>query len=270
MAIRTVEDKNGNIILNPEQDIRKEQSAKGDKIQVISPQNAFVMTKLLEQTVNNGGTLAGQSWKFDYKTPAGKSYSMPAAGKTGTTQNWADAWTCGFTPYYAAAFWFGFDKPGQSLGLNITGSTLAGFAWGDFFREIHRDLPSKEFPKPLTGVIKATVCYDSGQILTDNCEKKTTQWFLEGTQPTEICTIHSSQTNSIIGIARLEREMNRSGQRWTVDFDSSPLKLDLDFLSGKSSGSSNNYSEYDSDLDSDDDNSYISTEKDYDYNYLFE
>ena len=271
MAIRTVEDKNGNVILNPEQDIRKEQASKGDRIQVISPQNAFVMTKLLEQTVNNGGTLAGQSWKFDYKTAAGKRYSMPAAGKTGTTQNWADAWTCGFTPYYAAAFWFGFDKPGQSLGLNITGSTLAGFAWGDFFREIHMDLPPKEFPQPLTGVIKATVCYDSGQILTDNCEKRTTQWFLEGTQPTEICSIHSSQSNSIIGIARLEREMNRSGQRWTVDFDSSPLKLDLDFLSGKKSNShSDNYNDYDSDLESDDDNSYISTGKDYDYNYLFE
>ena len=61
MAIRTVEDKNGNIILNPELDIRKEQSAKGDAIQVISPQTSYVMIKLLEQTVNNGGTLQALS-----------------------------------------------------------------------------------------------------------------------------------------------------------------------------------------------------------------
>ena len=67
MAIRTVEDKNGNVILNPELDIRKEQAAKGEKIQVISPQTAFVMTKLLEQTVNNGGTLAAQAWHFNYR-----------------------------------------------------------------------------------------------------------------------------------------------------------------------------------------------------------
>lgn len=120
MAIRTVEDKNGNVILNPELDIRKEQAAKGEKIQVISPQTAFVMTKLLEQTVNNGGTLAAQAWHFNYRDENKNRYTMPAAGKTGTTQNWADAWTCGFTPYYAAAFWFGFDKPGQSLGLNLS------------------------------------------------------------------------------------------------------------------------------------------------------
>ena len=134
MAIRTVEDKNGNVILNPELDIRKEQAAKGEKIQVISPQTAFVMTKLLEQTVNNGGTLAAQAWHFNYRDENKNRYTMPAAGKTGTTQNWADAWTCGFTPYYAAAFWFGFDKPGQSLGLNITGATLAGYAWGEYYR----------------------------------------------------------------------------------------------------------------------------------------
>ena len=97
MAIRTVEDKNGNVILNPELDIRKEQAAKGEKIQVISPQTAFVMTKLLEQTVNNGGTLAAQAWHFNYRDENKNRYTMPAAGKTGTTQNWADAWTCGFT-----------------------------------------------------------------------------------------------------------------------------------------------------------------------------
>lgn len=271
MAVRTVEDKNGNIILNPEQDIRKEQSQKGDKIQVISPQTAFVMTKLLEQTVNGGGTLAAQSWKFNYKTESGKKYTMPAAGKTGTTQNWADAWTCGFTPYYAAAFWFGFDRPGQSLGLNITGSTLAGYAWGDFFREIHKDLSVKEFPQPLTGVIKATVCATSGELPTDNCETKTTQWFLEGTQPTEICKIHSNQSNSILSISRLEKEMNRSGQRWTVKYDNSPLKLNLDFLS-KDYTPLSNIDDYDSNnyLESEMKNSYISTEEDYDYNYLFE
>ena len=231
MAIRTVEDKNGNVILTPELDIRKEQTAKGDKIQVISPQTAFVMTKLLEQTVNGGGTLAGQKGKFEYKAANGRSYRMPAAGKTGTTQNWADAWTCGFTPYYAAAFWFGFDKPGQSLGLNITGSTLAGYAWGDFMGGINRDLPSKDWDKPLEGVIEATVCSTSGQILTEACgDHKTTQWFLAGTVPTELCPVHSNTTNSAIAIARLEREMYQSGQRRTLTFDTAPLSLNLDFL----------------------------------------
>ena len=279
MAIRTVEDKNGNVILNPELDIRKEQLAKGEKIQVISPQNAYVMSKLLEQTVNNGGTLGGQKWKFEYKTEDKKTYKIAAAGKTGTTQNWADAWTCGFTPYYAAAFWFGFDKPGQSLGLNITGSTLAGYAWGDYFREIHRGMLGKEFQKPLTGVFEATVCSVSGQILTEGCgDHKTTQTFLQGTQPTEICSVHSAQNNTFLSISRLEKEMYKSGVRTNLNFDSTPLSLDLDFLNATS------LEDFEQKLDTsefmnddlgdefidEDENSIDNSNKVYDYNYLME
>jgi penicillin-binding protein 1A len=272
MAIRTVEDKNGNVILTPELDIRKEQAAKGDKIQVISEQTAFVMTKLLEQTVNGGGTLAGQKGKFEYKASNGKSYRMPAAGKTGTTQNWADAWTCGFTPYYAAAFWFGFDKPGQSLGLNITGSTLAGYAWGDFMGEINSDLPSKEWNKPLEGVIEATVCSVSGQLLTDNCgDHKTTQWFLSGTVPTEFCTIHSNTTNSSIAIARLEKEMYQSGQRRTVTYDTTPLVLNLDFLKdGYDFGDEESQFDYGDDDNDNHSGPHNTSYEDIDYNYLME
>lgn len=277
MAIRTVEDKNGNVILNPELDIRKEQSAKGDAIQVISPQTAYVMTKLLEQTVNNGGTLGAQKWKFDYKTESGKSYHMPAAGKTGTTQNWADAWTCGFTPYYAAAFWFGFDKPGQSLGLNITGATLAGYAWGDYFREIHRDLPSKEFNRPLEGVIECTVCSESGMILTDACgDHKTTQWFLEGTQPTEMCPIHSNTSGSTISISRLEKEMYKSGYRLTGTVDTTPLSINLDFLNDNYVAPRTHVYSYDdeettvSEITGTKAKKPVAKQKEYDYNYLME
>ena len=261
MAIRTVEDKNGNVILNPELDIRKEQVAKGEKIQVISPQTSFVMIKLLEQTVNNGGTLAAQKWHFDYRDANGNRYTMPAGGKTGTTQNWADAWTCGITPYYAAAFWFGFDKPGQSLGLNITGATLAGFAWGEYFDKIHADLPLKNWIKPLEGVIECTVCADSGMILTESCEHSTTQWYLEGTQPTEICPIHSSTSNSVISIIRLEKEMYKSGQRMSFDFDTTPLSFDL---------SAPLASEYDSEEEEEEEEETVDSTSKYDYSFLME
>lgn len=261
MAIRTVEDKNGNVILNPELDIRKEQAAKGDKIQVISPQTSFVMIKLLEQTVNNGGTLHAQKWHFDYRDANGKRYTMPAGGKTGTTQNWADAWACGITPYYAAAFWFGFDKPGQSLGLNITGATLAGFAWGEYFDKVHADLPFKNWIKPLEGVIECTVCADSGMILTESCEHSTTQWYLEGTQPTEICPIHSSTSNSVISIMRLEKEMYKSGQRMTFDLDTTPLSFDLNAPLT---------TEYDSEEDEENENNFVDNTSKLDYNYLMD
>ncbi len=263
MAIRTVEDKNGNVILNPELEIRKEQAAKGEKIQVISPQNAFVMTKLLEQTVNNGvGTLAYQRKNFEYHDANGKFYHMPAGGKTGTTQNWADAWTCGITPYYSAAFWFGFDRPGQSLGLRITGSTLAGYAWGEYFGKVHADLPYKDWIKPASGVIQVTVCSESGQLLTEACgDHKTTQWYLEGTQPTEVCQIHSNSSTSKLSLIRLEKLMYKSGQKFSLDYDFTPLTYDLNKPLSASDTS-----------DIDDENEEEPETKDnaLDYNYLME
>lgn len=266
MAIRTVEDKNGNVILNPELDIRKEQAAKGDAIQVISPQTAFVMTKLLEQTVNNGGTLGAQKWHFNYRDENKNRYTMPAGGKTGTTQNWADAWTCGITPYYAAAFWFGFDKPGQSLGLNITGATLAGFAWGEYFDKIHEDLPLKDWNKPLEGVIECTVCSESGMILTEACgDHQTTQWYLAGTQPTELCPIHSTSSNSTLAISRLEKEMYKSGQRMNLVFDTTPLSFNLDFLEADYVPSE----EYEY-TEEEYEETEIPQNQDYDYNYLMD
>lgn len=265
MAIRTVEDRNGNIIMNPEREIREAQRAKGEAIQILSPQTAFVMSKLLENTVNGPGTLSTQSWKFDYKTDKGQKYSIHAGGKTGTTQNWADAWTVGFTPYNTAAFWFGFDKPGQSLGLKITGATLAGFAWGDYMREIHRGMLSKDFNKPAEGVIEVTVCSVSGKIPTPECRKTTTQWVLAGTQPTDICPVHGGKASSTssVSIARLKGEMIQSGIRIRSDFDFVPLKLNLDFLNGIEVNS--NIEEPEASPESNDASNRLP-----DYNYLME
>ena len=156
---------------------------------------------------------------------------MPAAGKTGTTQNWADAWTSGFTPYYTSTFWFGFDKPGQSLGLKITGATLAGYAWGEYMGEIHRGMIAKDFPKPMDGVIQVTVCSESGMLPSAACgDHLTTQWYLLGTQPVSVCTLHSNTSPSILAVSRLRKERYQSGQNLNVQIEKSPLKLNLDFL----------------------------------------
>lgn len=228
MAIRTVEDRNGNVVLNPELDIRKAQQAKGSAIQIISPQTAYVMTQMMENTVRSG-TLAGQDRQLTYRNDKGRAYTMPLAGKTGTTQNWADAWTVAFSPYYTAAFWFGFDKPGNSLGLNITGATLAGVAMGEFMGKIHKDLPYKDFAVPASGVVKVTICSDSGLLPTPECPT-TTQWFLSGTEPTEVCSIHSNSGSTALFYDRLEKERYKSGQRFPDQINTTPLTLDLDFL----------------------------------------
>ena len=233
IAIRSVEDKNGNVILNPEKEVRTALQAKGAAAQVISPQTAFIMTELLQNTVRSG-TLAGPSSngnKLRYRDSNGRLYKIPAAGKTGTTQNWADAWAVGFTPYYTSVFWFGFDKPCQSLGLQLTGSTLSGYAWADYMKKVHNGLPMKEFSKPATGVIEATVCSVSGGILTPECgNHKVTAWYLEGTQPTQVCSVHSTANSSrTIGIYRLEKELYKAGfASELIIRDNSTLSFNLD------------------------------------------
>lgn len=237
LAIRTVEDRNGKVLLNPERDLRLEQQEKGDAAQIISPQTAFIMTDILQNTVRMGTLARGAGWgsKFVYKDSNGKSFTMPAAGKTGTTQNWADAWAVGFTPYYTTAVWFGFDKAGQSLGLELTGATLAGVAWGDYTKVANTGLPYKEFTMPQTGLVKATVCSVSGQIPTEACGNHlTTQYFLEGTQPTIVCELHNMrQTAKTIAVERLASEKILSGERYSIS-NYTPITVDLSFLNDNS------------------------------------
>jgi membrane peptidoglycan carboxypeptidase len=120
---------------------------------------------------------------------------MPIAGKTGTTQNWADAWTVGYSTYYTTAIWFGFDRPGNSLGTELTGATLSGHVWGDYMREIHQGLPRRDFVRPSSGIIDVTVCSKSGLLTTPSCnEGNVTLPFLTDTQPTQGCHIHGNRT----------------------------------------------------------------------------
>jgi len=246
IAIRNVEDKNGNVFLNPERDVRQKQQAKGASAQIISPQTAYTMIKLLENTVKSGGLAGptGNGSKFTYKDSNGRKYTIPAAGKTGTTQNWADAWTACFTPYYTSIFWFGFDKPGQSLGLQLTGSTLAGYAMASFMQKAHEGLPYKNFARPSNGTVDVTVCSVSGALPTEDCgEHKITLTFLEGTQPTELCTVHSgNSTGRILGLYRLEQELYRAGfASELIIKDNSPLTFDLDGRTQLDAGMNSSY-----------------------------
>jgi len=247
IAIRSVEDKNGNVFLNPEKELRQKQQAKGAESQIISPQTAYTMTKLLENTVKSGSLAGptGNGSKFTYRDSKGKKYTIPAAGKTGTTQNWADAWTACFTPYYTSIFWFGFDKPGQSLGLQLTGSTLAGYAMASFMQKAHEGLPFKDFVKPSNGTVEVSVCSVSGALPTEECGGHTISLtFLEGTQPTELCSFHSGNSaGRLLGIYRLEQELYRAGFASDLIIkDDNPLTFDLE---GKGNSDSSIGSSYD-------------------------
>jgi penicillin-binding protein 1A len=228
IAIRSVEDRNGRIILEPEKDVRTAQKKKGQAIQLISPQTAAIMTDMLQRVVWRG-TLAGPTNSgscFTYKDDQGKKYTIPSAGKTGTTQNWADAWTVGFTPYMTTAIWFGFDQPGNSLGIDQSGAVIAGQAWAGYMRDIHRGLPMKSFTRPQTGLVSVKVCAVSGLLPTDACNEGTEDLlYLDGTQPTKYCDIHQGgQQRDTTMLDKLGNQVQLLNGQQSVD---SKLKIDI-------------------------------------------
>jgi len=242
-AIRTVEDRNGNIILNIERDIHKNMK---NPTQVITPQNSFVMTKIMEHgpTVgtlrfgsqnrssliepSTGDPMGSKFVYVDKKT--GQEFQMPVAGKTGTTQNWGDAWAIGYTPYYTAAFWFGFDTPGNSMGMSGTGASLAGPPWGDFMKVIHKGLPYKDWPQPEEGtVVKINVCAETGKLCAEGCSQ-IALWFMADNVPKETCDIHGvgSANSEKRAEDMLQDAMYQTGFTMDDFIDDSDLSTGLD------------------------------------------
>ena len=229
-AIKTVEDRDGRILINYEQDIRQKED--GTAIQVISPQNAYIMTRLGAKAIEMGTLAFGSGYgaKLNVKDDKGVTYRIPAGGKTGTTQNWSDAWTVGYTPYYTIAIWFGFDKGGNSLGMNVSGATLAGPIWGNLMQEYNQGLPRRDFPRP-GGVVDATVCRASGLLPNSACPGGITLTFLAGTVPEDHCDQHGVGRNYMssddIGMPVIPEALRYLFEGSTMNF--SPEDPDIPF-----------------------------------------
>ncbi|PIE98749.1 MAG: penicillin-binding protein [Treponema sp.] len=232
IAILNIENRDGKTILDPERDMLIAQKKRGAAMQVVSPQTAYIMTDMLKYTVR-GGTLfrtTQRGNKFTYKdSKTGKYYKIPMAGKTGTTQNWSDAWTVGYSPYYTTAVWFGFDRGGRSLGMQNYGSALAGPVWADFMYEIHKGKSQKSFVRPETGLGYAQVCKRSGLRPTKLCNEGVIGlYFLAGTTPRKSCAYHEINKNmKTLGIDRLKNSVigNENASSAYDDDDTNPLTI---------------------------------------------
>lgn len=150
-----------------------------EKERVFSKQNAYILKELLTEPTKAGGTAT-----------ICKISGMETAAKTGTTNSKKDKWLCGFTPYYTAATWYGYDQPER-----VYNDTYASVIWKNVMTSIHKGLDDKNFKKP-NGIVKASVCKDSGLLATDNCKKDQrgnrvyTEYFVKGTTPNKSCTTH--------------------------------------------------------------------------------
>lgn len=196
IAILNIQGHDGNVLLDVEKDLRIEERKLGSAMQIISPQTAYIMTDILSHTVTEGSIFGATNGgkKFTYKDEkTGQYYRIPVSAKTGTTQNWSDAWTVGYSPYYTTAVWFGFDRGGLSLGISNEAASLAAPVWADFMYEIHKGKAYKTFVRPETGLSYVQVCKKSGQLMTDSCVNGAVGlYYLAGTAPTEKCTYHDS------------------------------------------------------------------------------
>ena len=170
-AITKIEDRYGNII--------KEYYP--DRKEVLSEETAYLMTSLM-QTVMDRGTGGSARWKY--------KFNRPAAGKTGTTQGWSDAWFVGFTPQIAAGCWFGVDDFKVPLGPGQDGSRAALPAWARFMKAAHDTLglPVQKFPKP-SGIEDSEICSVTKKLPLPACPVET-EIFKNGTEPTQKCKVH--------------------------------------------------------------------------------
>jgi membrane carboxypeptidase/penicillin-binding protein len=145
--------------------------------QVISPEAAYMVTHLMEGVLDHGTA----------RRARGMGFKLPAAGKTGTTNDYRDAWFLGFTPNLLTVVWVGFD---QRTDLNLAGSAAALPIWTDFMKKATAVAPATPFLPP-PGIVLARIDPASGLLATPDCPRSLEEAFFEGQQPASLCPLHS-------------------------------------------------------------------------------
>lgn len=186
-AILRVEDADGRVLweTKPEQE------------RVIDPLPAAIANDILRTVVDHGTG-------YHARNPAlgNLPYSVPAGGKTGTTNDGTDIWFVGYTPDLLAAVWFGFDLP-QEILPNAQGGLYAAPVWGEFMRNVYvGDEPLRPTPEPWEmpeELVIRKVDRSTGKLATEWCpqDRAYDEYFIPGTEPTEGC---DAETPGLFGV----------------------------------------------------------------------
>ncbi len=174
LAILRVEDRQGNIVWQPET----------REARVMDPQHAWLVLDGLRDVIRRGtasGAIVGRG-----------GFNYPAGGKTGTTNDGMDVWFIGFTSDLVTGVWMGFDKK-TVIKSNAQGGLLAAPAWAAMMREAYeRRPPPPAWPMP-EGILSLPIDEGTGQLATPFCpvDQVRQEVFYPGTEPTEQCALHS-------------------------------------------------------------------------------
>jgi len=147
----------------------------------VAPEVAYVATDVLKGVIKSGtGTAA--------------NIGRPAAGKTGTTQVYRDAWFCGYTPDLVTAVWVGYPDSQKEMtnvhGITVTGGSFPAQIWGAYMKRALADTPSSDFDRP-EGFKKVRICTETGKLATQYCPSTSTT-YISGDTKLETCTKHAT------------------------------------------------------------------------------
>ena len=175
-AVLRVEDAEGRVLwqTRPEREV------------VVDSLTAAIVRTMLQTVVDNGTG-------YNARSIGGLGMDVPAAGKTGTTNDYTDVWFMGFTPDVLATVWFGFDQPRRILG-SASGGRFAAPVWGQFMSSLYYgDEAPYAIPDPWTlpaGLSTRVVDRTTGALSSSWCdaEQAYLEYFIPGTEPTEVCS----------------------------------------------------------------------------------
>ena len=189
-----VRDSYGNVVIDNRQ----------DSWVAMKESTVYTMNELLRNVMRSGGT--GVSAAFS---------NMTMAGKTGTTNSKRDRYFVGYTPYYTAACWCGYPTPAR---IN-TNDNPAALAWKKVMERVHEGLEDRDFQTSADGMVRVTVCNETGLLAGEGCGGTRTVYVPSGSAPVLTCDAHSYAyfcTESGAPAAEFCPEESRE-IHWTVD-----------------------------------------------------
>ena len=191
-ALRKLEGKDGNVVFAQES---------GRKREALRPPVAVIMTDMMRSVLDEpGGT--GRRIRTYYR------FKPEAAGKTGTTNDYTDAWFIGFTPDLVAGVWVGIDDPSLRLWPRQAGSVAAMPLWAQFMKEVYltvepyRGLNNHGFDYPETLVERLAVCNETYKMATRFCPDQGEDLFIVGEALPDSCPLHGGIQESGSGRIR--------------------------------------------------------------------